>query len=93
MDTDKSVDEPGNLLNVTEAIENLPDSAFQEQLKNCEYHSLIDEGELKKMKVMIAYIYEVGQALEERFSDEDFYADDCSFTEPLKRKYNKCNIN
>ena len=41
---------------------------------------------------MISYMHKVGLALETRFSDESFYADQCSFIEPLKRNFVRCDI-
>ena len=41
---------------------------------------------------MISYMHKVGLALETRFSDESFYADQCSFIEPLKRNFIRCDI-
>ena len=50
----------------------------------------MSERELRNMKkTMVSYVQEVGRALEKRFSDESFYADQCSFIEPLKRNFFK----
>ena len=76
-----------------EAIRGLPDSEFQEELRKCEEHSLVSERELRNMKkTMVSYVQEVGRALEKRFSNESFYADQCSFIEPLKRNFQKADI-
>ena len=93
IDVAKSIDDIENRLDVDIAIENLPDRAFQDELKKCDDHALLSDREIRNVKnTVISYLHEMGQALEKRFSDEKIFADQCSFLEPLKRNFQKCDI-
>lgn len=72
------------MLPVDDAIKNLLNYEFQTELRNFVDHSLLTEAELRDIrKTILQYIV---RSLEERFADETFYVDNCSFIEPLKKK-------
>ena len=57
-------------------------------------HLLISEREMKNMKKsMVSYVQKLRRALEKKVSDERLLDDQCSFIEPLKKNFQKADIN